>query len=395
MTKRWLALALTAVCGTPAAAQAVWQPSFHLVGSLDRGRGEAFDARGDLRDDSAASLGFGLDGRRDAGRGGFQAGLFVLAHDPASSSDRGLFAAGRLRVTHGFGTGWRFTLDDVAKLQRRDRLELSDLERNELALGIERRFESGRRLGLTFSDRRRGVHAAAVLGFERQALVTSFGVPLTPGRELQFQLGPQRFAADTARGWRFGFAAELLGADRRGAFALRASWLEPLSETRRVATLGPSGVSPDSAVGPAVNFAGVAAGTARGAMAPPLPEPAEPEAGLLGEGLIVDPLESDEDDWDLGRRKQELLVLGSWRLGERATLAALVRLVRERGPDLLSADPFALVAQERWTARLLWRRRLAKHATFVLQGAWQGRSDARPGFDYSRLAAAASLEIRP
>jgi hypothetical protein len=383
-------------------AQGTWQPAFHLAGSLEHGQGAAFEALDDTpRRDAAASLGFALDGRERAPWGGLDASLFALAHDPTAPADRGLFASARVRLTREWAGGWRLVFDDAAKLQRRKRLAFSDLQRNEAALGLERRASSGRTLGLTLADRRRGVQGAPELGFERQALTASLGLPLGARRDLQVSLGAQRFASDAGRGRRAAFAAELVQAGARGAFALRLGWLEPLSESGLAgATSTPGRPTAERPPGSFLGF-GVAPG-ARASFAPsasgPLPGAPEPSApaalGLLGEGLLVDPLEGDEDDWDLGRRKQELLALGSWRLGPRLTLVARARLVRQRGPDLLEARG-ARADVDGAALRVALRRSLSAHADLVFQGAFQARRDVRPGFDYTRSVLALSLELRP
>lgn len=373
-----------------AVAQTTWQPALHLAGSFERGRGAAFDAQDRERgDDGAFSLGFALDGRRRGAEGGFDASLFVLAHDPAASADRGLFAAARVRATRELGPGWRLVFDDAAKLQRRDRLALSDLQRNEAALGVERRAPSGRTLGLTLADRRRSVLDASGLGFERQALTVALGLPLGARQELQVQLGAQRFAADAGSGRRASIAAEFVRAGAGGVVAVRAGWLEPLSETRAGgATQAPGLPAADRPPGSFLGSSLTPGRFAGGAPASP------PPAGLLGEGLLVDPLEADEDDWDLGRRKQELLALGSWRLGARVTVALRARLVRQRGPDLLNARG-ARVEEDGASLRLVVRRRLSARAALLVQAAFQARRDARPGFDYDRTVVAAGLEFRP
>ncbi len=387
-------ISLFACAAQPLAAQRAWQPSLHAVASLERGRGSAFEARDSTRrDDDALSLGVGLDGRHGGARGAVELAALALAHDPASRSERGLFAALRLRATRTLSPTWRLSLDESARLQRGRRLAFSDWQRIESRVALERRGATGRMLGLALGDRRRGVPGESALGFARQALDVSCGLPLGARHELQLQLGPQRFVAQAGVGTRLLAAAELVRVGRGGALALRAAWTEPLSESS-AATQAPGAVPPGRAPGTFV--AGNAALSPGAPATRSSPSAADaPRAGLLGEGLIVDPAEDELDDWDLGRRKQELLALGSWRLGARASLGVAARLVRERGPDRLAPAGAPRVVQERASLRVSLRHPVAARATLIAQAAWQGRRDARPGYAYSRLAVSAGFELRP
>ncbi len=390
----WIVLVVAA--GDAAAAVRVFEPFAHVAGLFERGRGAAFEARdGDRRDDRALSLALGLDAQRSGASGDVDASVFALAQDPASSVDRSLFGAARLRATRLLNATWRLSLDETARAQRGRRLALSDWQHNQASVALERRSASGRTLTLVLADRRRGVPGEPALGFARQTLEVALGLPLGARHELQLQAGPQRFVARAGDGTRLGGAAELLRVGARGVLAVRVAWTEPLAESAATgaASSAPGVPPPDRSPG-----AFVAANPALSPRAAPLSPPAapdEPRAGLLSEGLIVDPAEDGLDDWDLGRRKQELLALGSWRLGERTSLALVARLARERGPDRLAASGAPRVAQERASLRVSLREPMASHVTLVVQAAWQGRRDARPGYAYSRLAVSAGFELRP
>ena len=132
-------------------------------------------------------------------------------------------------------------------------------------------------------------------------------------------------------------------------------------------------------------------------MEPPSPDaavraPASVE-GLLGPSLIVDPLEDDENDWDIGLRKQQFVAVAARAFG-RTTISAELRADIERGPDLLSPTP-STVARERLAARLSARRSLGAKWALLAQGGWQQLDDDRPGRGYSHGLVSFGVELRP
>jgi hypothetical protein len=375
------------------AAEAAWTPSLYVMGTFDERRGEAFSAPELDRRHAAPSLGVGLDGRGQGEHGQWLGSLFTLVHDPATSAQRGFVMAGRVRGTRELGPSWRLTLEDSAKLLRRDQLELPGFERNEVVMGLERRVPGEPRWGLQLADRRRHVGDEPRLGFSRQSLAASVGFELRPGRELVLSAAAQRFRADTARGHRLASSLEWLKVSAQGVVALRLAWVEPLG-TRDSTLRTNGGPTPPTTTNPPWFIPSEDPPP----VDPPTVDPptmSEPSDGLLGESLFVDPIENDGDDWDFGRRKQEAVGIVSRRLGERATLGLLVRATRERGPDLLNPDSLEPVKEERILTRLSLWHHLKGRAAVVVQLGWQARRDLRPASDFSRLVVAAGVQIRP
>jgi hypothetical protein len=391
MTSRlaWLAVLALVPTGVRAAdgSGSYVRPSFSLQGVSEHGSGAAYTVPGNELDrDLGLCLGAGLDGRGQWGGGSVDWSAFGFVHDPTPDGHDGLFVAARARGSDDLGGAWRLRFDGAGRVQRRETARLSDFERSDLSLGVERR---GRvTLGARVGDRRRSVREET-LGFDRQSLLVSATWGATGGHRFRAEAGPQRAHAPTAVGSRLSGTVEW--AARIGAWtaAVRASWFEPFDARRRDVTGGSFQAVlptvfpvPPSGTGPAVE--------------PPSPDAtvrAPSVEGLLGPALIVDPLEDDENDWDIGLRKQQVVAVASRAFG-RTTIGAELRADIERGPDLLSPTP-STVARERLAARLTARRTLGPKWALLAQGGWQQLDDDRPGRGYSHGLVSFGVELRP
>jgi hypothetical protein len=404
MTSRLAWLAVLALA--PAVARAAdgggsyVRPSFSLQGVSEHGSGAAYAVPGNELDrDLGLCLGAGLDGRGQWGDGGIDWSAFGFVHDPRPDGHGGLLAAARARGSDGLGGAWRLRFDASGRVQRRDTTALSDFARSDLSLGIE---HQGRvTLGARVGDRRRSAREDT-LGFDRQSFLVSATWGAPGGQRLRVEAGPQRAHAPTAVGSRMAGTVEW--AARLGAWtaAVRATWMEPFDARRRdvaggsfqtvlppafpAPTLPPTvpPVPPPTGLGPAALDPGAPDAAVRAAT---------PMEGLLGPALIVDPLEDDENDWDVGLRKQQLVAVATRAFG-RTTVSAELRADIERGPDLLSPTA-SRVARERLAARLTTRRAVGAKWALLAQGGWQQLDDDRPGRGYSHGLVSFGVELRP
>ena len=173
------------------------QPSISLLGTSERGSGAAYaPPRDGLRRDDAASLAIGLDARKVLPRGRIEGSGFALAHDPLSADDRGFYFAGRLRGSFDWNDHrWTLRIEDSPRLQRRDTASLSDFQRNDVWLELERATSvSGPKVSLRISDRRRSVRGDAGQGFDRQTFLGALTAGDPSGRVWRLEAGPQRYS---------------------------------------------------------------------------------------------------------------------------------------------------------------------------------------------------------
>ena len=115
---------------------------------------------------------------------------------------------------------------------------------------------------------------------------------------------------------------------------------------------------------------------------------------LLGPSLVVDALDSDEGDWDFGRRKQEIIGLVSRRFPGALLLTLEAHAQRERGPDL-AAPSATFIRRDRMAARLSVRREIGPRFALIAQGGVRWVRDSRPASSYSWGIVCVGLEVRP
>lgn len=391
----------------PAQRQATqWRPAVYLLGTSERGDGAAYAPPLErLKHDDALSLALGLDVRRMLQAGKLEASAFGLAHDPASAADRGFLLASRARATFPWGGGaWTLRAEDSARLQRRESVAVSDFQRNELWLEIERRTD-GPSIGLRASDRRRSVRHDRLQGFARQSLSAALSGGSPGAGSWRLEAGPQYYTTDVARGWRIASALEVVARVLRAQAALRLAWIEPLDHAARprgatsptfpspspTPTPTSPAPSPEPSTPPTYERPPVADTVALGAS----PQFAPPPPQLVGPMLAVDPLEGDEADWDFGRRKQELRLVVAGQLPGTVSASFELRAQRERGPDLTVIGPGIQVERDRLSFHAALRRRLGTRLALLAEGSWQRVRDNRPGFAHSRTIVAVGIELRP
>jgi hypothetical protein len=404
------AFAFTLACLAAAAAARAGQeegssyvrPSLYLLGTSEHGRGPAYEPPSGLAStDDAASAALGLDAFTMSRRGRIEVSAFALAHDPLSAGDRGWYATGRARAALDLGDGgWRLRVEESPRLQRRHTASLSDFERNDLSIALDPGAAAGATaFGFRVADRRRTVHGDANQGFDRQTLAATLEGGGWPHR-WRLEAGPQRFATSIAESWRMTGALELTGRWAGTSLTARLAWIEPLHET-------PTGTAASSLAAPATPTALPPIIVTVPVAPTPEPDPRTPIAsapamepsipvpsreGLLGPGLVVDPLESDESDWNLGRRTQEIVLVAARRIGS-IEVSTELRALRERGPDFVDAGPE--VRREWLAARLHLRKALGRHLALTAQGGWQHLEDDRPGLGFSHGIVSFGLQLQP
>ncbi len=391
---------------TPAAQKSLtqWRPAVYLLGTSERGSGAAYAPPLDrLKRDDAASVALGLDVRRTGKAGKLEASAFALAHDPASPADRGYFVGARARATFPLGDGaWTLRLEDSARLQRRESVDISDFERNELWAEVARRTD-GPTIGLRVSDRRRSVRHDPLQGFARQWLSVSLSSGTPGDRSWRLETGPQYYSTDVATGWRLASALEVVARVLRIQTAVRLLWIEPLEHDAGNGAMSPT-TAPTPSPTPSPGLPTPSPEPTPLATRPPVADTVAPAAApqfsppppqLVGPALVVDPLDGDETDWDFGRRKLELRLVLAGRLPGALDASLELRAQRERGPDLTVIGPAVDVRRDRLALRASLRRPLGRRLALLAEGSWQRVRDNRPGFAHSRTIVAFGIELRP
>ena len=175
---------------------------------------------------------------------------------------------------------------------------------------------------------------------------------------------------------------ELARLTRNGTATLRMAWFEPLADRRHEHTAG----------GGEFEFGDIGRGAFFEALV------LQGGTGMfVGDVFFFDPLESDSDEWDFGRRKQLLTALVSHRFGRRSSATAFVRYQHKRGPNLLlpaDAAGAASFTDERVATRVTWTFQLRRHAALLVQGLYVQNWSDRPLLAFTRFLSAAGVQIR-
>jgi hypothetical protein len=364
-----------------------WQfkPSLYALGSIDESSELPFGSSDlDISEASpAANLGLGLDFGRETSESHLRGSLFALTRSPFNGGDRSYFGAGRVEATRRFGQGGRLTLADGFKVQLRPQLDVSDYWGNAATLRAEWTRPSGRGFGLHVGDRRRTLSDLDLLGFSRQSGGVGFFFPVRARGRAEVGVDVQHYSAATARGERLVLGGEVAAFGGPGIFTLRLAWFEPISDHRRVSAAGePADQAEFGDIGRAEFFEILALQGAYGA--------------VLGDAFFLDPLQSDSDEWDFGRRKQVLTSFVSRRLGGHTTASAFLRLQHKRGPNLLlpeGASGATSFGDDRVEVRGSLRYQIRRRVSLVLQGSYVKNWSNRPTLDFYRVLGAFGVQI--
>jgi hypothetical protein len=145
------------------------------------------------------------------------------------------------------------------------------------------------------------------------------------GTQSSAQVGAelQRYRAITAEGRRLALSAEM-GRFTRGRIAtLRLEWFEPTHDQRLTEDAG-------GASGGQSEFGDISRSEFFESLVL-----AAGESWITGDFFYLDPLASDSDEWDFGRRKQVVTAYVSRRVGARTKVEGFLRFAHKRGPNLL------------------------------------------------------------
>ncbi|MBN2370975.1 MAG: hypothetical protein JXO72_10855 [Vicinamibacteria bacterium] len=390
----------------------VWRPSVFVFGSIDEiGDGAPEPMHELLEASPAMSLAASLDASREGRRGRLQTSTLGLIRSPFARGARNYFFAGRLHAVSELGADWRLTLDDSVRFQRRDAPSITDFQRNEIVAGLEWRPPHGMSFGLRLSDRRRALPHLAELGFERQGAVLAAGLGLGRRFGAELSLQWQRYSAITTAGRRVVLSAELARYGSRGAIALRGAWFEPGQDGNSATpTSGPPVLGPSLPPDPRVTARHEGSGTAVDLLpgsweALALQGSATRDAAdlasgtdidLAGDPFLFDPLESDSDEWDFGRRKQVIVAFFSRRFGDAWRCAAIVRYQHKNGPNLLLTNGGARpwFKDDRVALRASLQRHIHRHINLYAQGCHLISWADRPELDFSRTLVAVGVQLR-
>jgi hypothetical protein len=240
-------------------------------------------------------------------------------------------------------------------------------------------------------------------GFNRQTLLFAVeGGAWT--RRFRLEAGPQRFGIPGAASYRLAASGELAVRVAGANVSARASWTTPLWES----ATGAAATAPSTTLAAPAPTPATAPSVPSPTATPPAPtdpripvSSVPPEAdsaprtapeGLLGPGLVVDPREGDEGDWNFGLRTQELVLLAGRRFGA-FELSAELRAQRDRGPNAVGIGPD--VKRDRLAARLHLRLPIGAHVALLAQGGWQRLADDGAGQGFAHHIVCVGLQLRP
>jgi hypothetical protein len=379
-----------------------WHPSVQVFGSVDEIGDDSSEFARSLADVSPAlGLAAACESAWEGQKGRAQASAFALLGSPFAGGKRTYFLSGRLHAVRELDRAWRLSLDDSARWQRREAAELTDFQRNEAVAGLEWRGERRVAVGLRVSDRRRSLPNVRELGFSRQGASVSLRVEPRRRLNLDLSAGWQHYSAITASGARPTLSAEIAGFDSRGVASARVAWFGR-GQQDRTSVGGPATYAGPSTVDVSEGGVGTRSYLVENVSLEPtaafavVDSAGGTEADLTADPLLFDPLESESDEWDFGRRKLVLLGFFSRRVATVWQISAVARWQRRHGPSLLLGAGVAGPDFEDKTLamRVGLRRSLTARLSALVQGCYlKGWAD-RTSLRFSRGLLAAGLQYR-
>lgn len=363
-----------------------WHPSLFVLGSADENTDPPVGINAVEFEEPglAGNLGAGLDGERRAAKSRIAAGLFGLVRSPFSGPDRAMYIGGRFNWSWEPAPSWRFDLRDSAKLQRQPQLEVAGFQRNNALFALEWRPTTSP-VGVSFEvgDRRRALPALEVLGFARQSATLGV-VSSKASSAAEIGIGIHGYRAPTATGRRLVVSAEAAKFGHATVASARYAFMQPQADRSRPFT------------GEVGEQAGEFGDIDRANFLEQLAF-AGSDSTLASEVFGLDPLETDSDDWDFGRRKHVIVGYLSRQFAGESVLTGSIRYQRRSGANLLAPQGSALAApfhDSRVALRLTFRRPLSRRLILVGQASYlQNRGD-RPIIDFSRRLFGFGLQVQ-
>lgn len=370
--------------GVPPAPESRWRPSVFLMASADENTDPPLGAAPVTFEQPAfaGNLAAGLDGSHRTARMRTAVGLFGLIRSPLSGPDRALYLGGQVSWSWQLHPAWRIGVTDSGKIQRQPQFDALGFQRNNAALDVEwRRPASPVALSFEIADRRRTLPSLEILGFDRQA--AGMGIATSSGAFAgEVRLSVQQYHAPTATGRRMVASAEAARFGRATIVSARYALIDPRHDRPRPFAGEAGELGEFSDIDRAdfleqLAFAGS-------------------DVAIANELFVVDPIETDSDDWDFGRRKHVAVGYLSRRFSDAAVLSGSIRYQRRDGPNLLAPEGSDLAApfrDHRLALRASYRRPLSTRFTLVAQASLLRNRGDRPIINFSRRLFGVGLQI--
>ncbi len=363
-----------------------WRPSLFALASTDENTDPPLGAFPLTFEEPAfaGNLGSGLDGAHRTANTRIAVGLFGLVRSPLSGPDRAMYVGGRVSWSWQPAPAWRLDIRDSAKVQRQPQLDVAGFQRNNAVVGVEwRPTTSPVGVSLEVGDRRRDLPALEVLGFARQS-VTLGVVSSTTTSAAEIGIGLQRYRAPTATGRRLVLSAEVAQFGHATIGSARYSFVDPQADRSIPFTGDPGEQSGEFSDIDRADFLEQLAFTGS-------------DSTIASEVFVLDPIETDSDDWDFGRRKHVVVGYLSRQFAGEAILSGSIRYQRRDGPNLLAPEGSALAApfrDNRVAVRVTFRRPISKRLIVVGQASYLRNRGDRPIIDFSRRLLGVGLQIQ-
>jgi hypothetical protein len=332
----------------------------------------------------AGNLGAGFDTTHRTAHTRLAAGVFGLLRSPLSGPDRAMYVGGRVHWSWQAAPSWRVDVTDSAKLQRQPQLDLAGFQRNNAVAGVEwRPATSPIGISLEVGDRRRALPALELLGFARQSFTLGV-VSSSRTSAAELGVGLQQYRAPTATGRRFVVSAEAAKFSRTTIGSARYAFVDPRSDRSISYTGGPGEPGGEFSDIDRADFLEMLAF-------------AGSDSTIASEVFVLEPIETDSDDWDFGRRKHIVVGYLSRQFSGEAVLSGSVRYQRRDGPNLLAPEASFLAApfrDNRLALRLTYRRPLSTRFILVTQASYLRNRGDRAVINFSRRLLGIGLQIQ-
>ena len=363
-----------------------WRPSLFILASADENTDPPVGTFPiNFEEPSfAGNLGAGLDAAHRTANTRLAGGLFGLMRSPLSSPDRAMYVGGRVSWSWQPTPAWRLDVRDGAKLQRQPQLDVAGFQRNNAVVGVEwRPTTSPVGMSLEVGDRRRSLPALELLGFARQSATLGI-VSSNATSAAEVGIGLQRYRASTATGRRLVVSAEVAKFGHATIGSARYAFVDPRADRSTPFTTETGDQAGEFSDIDRADFLEQLAF-------------AGSDSTIASEVFVLDPIETDSDDWDFGRRKHVAVGYLSRQFSGEAVLSGSIRYQRRDGPNLLAPEGSALAARfrdNRVALRVTYRRPLSTQLILVAQASYLRNRGDRANINFSRRLLGIGLQIQ-